>query len=159
MKKVVIANSKIKTREAIDSLIEIWNEFKYVKVEYTYGKKNTLDQYAILHEIYKRLADEYHAGEKKMSESECKLNFGIQILVDENEQFRRMYEKVVAPHSYETKLQIMHFLPVCREMKSDQLAKYIDKIFNFYAREDFQWNGLDQESERKRYKQNKENKK
>jgi hypothetical protein len=42
----------------------------------------------------------------------CKLHFGVPIMRAESEDFRRKYDKVVKPHDYETKLEIMDILTV-----------------------------------------------
>ena len=62
----------------------------------------------------------------------CKLHFGVTILRNESDDFRREYDRVVRPMSYEDKLAIMAIpldLPVTRLMTTEQKARYLDAMY------------------------------
>lgn len=67
---------------------------------------------------------------------ECKLTIGVPILRAEDEEFRREYDRLIRPLSYEQKLACMREpidLPVTRRMKSPQKSRYLDGIFQQYT--------------------------
>ena len=64
----------------------------------------------------------------------CKLNFGVPILREDNEQFRIAYDKAVKPLTYDKKLLVMVEpldFPVTRMMTTDQMQRYMDNIQEF----------------------------
>ncbi|MCY1218452.1 hypothetical protein D9M72_304010 [compost metagenome] len=66
----------------------------------------------------------------------CKLTIGVPILREENDVFRRKYDSVVKPLTYEQKLTIMMEpldLPVTRIMTTRQKTAYLDGIFRHFS--------------------------
>jgi len=62
----------------------------------------------------------------------CKLHFGVPILRNENEEFKAKYDKIIRPHSYEDKLQMMMVpldFPVTRMMTTKQKGQYLDAMY------------------------------
>ena len=66
----------------------------------------------------------------------CKLHFGVSLLRHENEKFREVYDRIVRPHSYEDKLQMMMVpldLPVTRLMTTKQKTQYLDAMYQHFV--------------------------
>lgn len=70
-------------------------------------------------------------------QAEFKLRFGVPILREENEVFREKYDRVIKPHSYEEKLEMMSpagfDFPVSRLMTTPQFGRYLDTIYRHYT--------------------------
>jgi len=61
----------------------------------------------------------------------CKLHYGVPILREDNDDFRKDYDQIVRPLSYENKLKIMVEpldLPVTRIMSVDQMQRYMEEV-------------------------------
>jgi len=66
----------------------------------------------------------------------CKLHFGVPILREEDEEFRKKYDRVVKPLDYETKLMLMQEpfdFPVTRLMSIQQKTRYLDTVHAFFS--------------------------
>jgi hypothetical protein len=65
-----------------------------------------------------------------------KLHFGVPILRAHDEEFRKVYDKVIKPLTYEQKLEIMVEpidLPVTSRMKKKQFMDYLDEVYTFWT--------------------------
>lgn len=66
----------------------------------------------------------------------CKLHFGVPILRNENEIFKLQYDKIIRPHTYEDKLEMMMVpldFPITRLMTTKQKSKYLDRIYEHFT--------------------------
>lgn len=66
----------------------------------------------------------------------CKLHFGLQTLVNDDEIFREKYNRIIRPLSYEEQLELMMVpldFPITRLMTTKQKAKYLDKMYVFFT--------------------------
>jgi phage terminase large subunit-like protein len=66
----------------------------------------------------------------------CKLNFGVSILRAENDEYRDIYDRIVRPHSYEEKLELMSVpidFPVTRLMTTKQFSEYMRQMWNHFT--------------------------
>lgn len=73
-------------------------------------------------------AEEYRAW--------CKLHLGVPILRAENEDFMEKYDRIIKPHSYEDKLEMMAVpldFPVTRLMTTKQLTQYLDAMHQHFT--------------------------
>jgi len=98
-----------------------------------YVHPRTLDQNALINVLYGKIADQTEGEGVVDIRRRCKLHFGVPILRANDEAFRQVYDKVVKPHDYETKLEIMDYLPVTSRMKKDQATEYIETVQRDYA--------------------------
>lgn len=67
---------------------------------------------------------------------ECKLTIGVPILRAQNDDFRRHYDTIIRPLTYEQKLACMMIpldLPVTRIMNTKQKTEYLEQIYRQYA--------------------------
>lgn len=104
-----------------------------VKIEK--GAKRSLEQNKLqrlwVNEASDQLGDE-SAEDKR---AYCKLHFGVPILRNENEEFRRAYDRVIRPLPYELKLEAMKVpldFPVTRLMTAKQKTAYLDAIYQHF---------------------------
>lgn len=77
-------------------------------------------------------AEEYRA--------QCKLTIGVPILREESEDFRRQYDNIVKPLTYEKKLSLMMLpidFPVTRLMTTKQKWLYLNEIYRSYSQKGF----------------------
>lgn len=98
--------------------------------------KRSLPQNAILHkwcnQVDKQLG--LKVGDTKRY---CKLHFGVPILRAEDDEFRRLYDKVILNGlTYEEKIEAMDILPVTRRMKKKQMGRLLDSMQGHYAEMD-----------------------
>ncbi len=78
-------------------------------------------------QLQDQTAEEYRAY--------CKLHFGIPILRAESDKFMDVYDRLIRPHSYEEKLELMSIpfdFPVTRMMTVKQKTEYLNKMYQFF---------------------------
>jgi len=100
------------------------------------GKDRSVEQNRLqrmwINEAVEQLQDE-RAEQKR---AYCKLHFAVPLLRAEDEEFRQVYDEVIRPLSYEQKLKTMMIpidLPVSRRMKSGQMKRYLDDIYDHFT--------------------------
>lgn len=72
-----------------------------------------------------------HRGDVDTAEvqAEWKLDLGVPIMRAEDDEFREMFDLVIAPQTRETKLRLMRMgYPVTRLMKSGQMTRYMEFV-------------------------------
>jgi len=67
----------------------------------------------------------------------CKLHYGVPILRADSSKFAELYDKVIKPHDYETKLEMMDLLPVTSTMSKTQGTEFIDSVIMEYSKKGF----------------------
>lgn len=66
----------------------------------------------------------------------CKLHFGVPILRAESDIFMEAYDRIIKPHTYEEKLEMMMLpldFPVTRLMSTNQKKRYLDKVYIYFT--------------------------
>ena len=97
----------------------------------------TLAQNNTVHGWYGEIAK--HFGDRTSDDvrSECKLTFGVRMLVAEDDAFREQWMRLFGQRfSYEEKLELMsepHNYPVTSIMTAKQMARYMDQVFQHYG--------------------------
>jgi len=127
-----IINSDLRLLKHIDNITQLYKDKKYLRVSVAIGKDRTVDQNRLSWNIYRDL----HKSGKFESVTEarafCKLNYGLPILIEEDEEFKTGMNKLGKYHlAYETKLSMMIDpinLPVTSRMTRKQFSKYVDDI-------------------------------
>ena len=121
----------IRQPEHADALADILRGLKLpVTVSWTQGapRRNAQNRLAQrwFTEIATFLGDQTHEEVR----AECKLRFGVPILISENESFRTSYERVFGPLSYENSLHAIKAfdLPVTRLMTVKQMSQFMDEV-------------------------------
>lgn len=119
----------------ISTLWALFCEHKYLRVSWSTKKDRTLDQNALWAAMYKRISDTcgdstaYGAQEVKRY---LKLRIGVPILRRDDEEFKALYDRVIRPHDYETKLKVIELVRITSEFNTKQGAEYTDSIVRHY---------------------------
>ena len=129
-----VINSETALQSAIGELREMWNLYKYVKLNAKTGKSRSLDQNAISHAWYEQLARELREDDALGHKCYCKLHHGVPILRAEDEEFREAYDAVIKGLTYEQKLIAMRHWPVTSIMTKEQLSKYLESMQADFAK-------------------------
>ncbi len=127
--------NSIKTwKIACRRLLSLWREYRYLKISIQAGKRG-LDMNALSHCFYKEIAG--FRGDITVDEAhcECKLYYGVPILLAEDEEFRDMYNECFRWMDTETKLKRIKFIPVTRIMTNKQFKTYLSILQQTYAEE------------------------
>ena len=140
MSEKISVNCQAKLTEAITSLTTMFREKKYVLVSLRPGKDRTLDQNALWFCMYKRISEMTQIGDIEEARKYCKLHFGVQILVNEEEDFRAAWHRTMRHLSYEEKLDLMggnalfgpDGFPVTRLFNRAQGVSYTDRIAAYF---------------------------
>ncbi len=103
----ISVNSTTKLSEAISKLTSMFREKKFVVVSLRPGKDRTLDQNALWFGFYKRIAEMTQIGDAADARRYCKLHIGVQILLNEDEEFHQAWYRVMRHLPYEEKLAMM----------------------------------------------------
>ncbi|PBJ02081.1 hypothetical protein [Pseudomonas sp. ACN5] len=139
----ISVNSQAKLSEAITSLTTMYRDKKFVVVSLRPGKDRTLDQNALWFSLYQRIAAITQIGDVEDARRYCKLHFGVQILLNEDDDFRNSWYRTMRHLSYEQKLDLMGAcplfgpdgFPVTRLLSRTQGIAYTDRIVaDFTAR-------------------------
>ncbi|QZP24154.1 hypothetical protein [Pseudomonas mosselii] len=107
MSERISVNSQAKLSEAVTMLTGMFREKKFVVVSLRPGKDRTLDQNALWFALYKRIAEMTQIGEASEARKYCKLHHGVQILLNEDQDFQAAWYRVMRHLSYEEKLDMM----------------------------------------------------
>lgn len=135
-------NSDTSMSEAIGVLREAYKEHKYLTVTLNTGKKRSISQNSLSHQWYAQVAietQEYTAGHVKCL---CKYHVGLPILrgVPEDERSTEIQkictfcEEVLDHVPYETRIEMMEYLPVTSLMTTEQLSEYLTGVQFNYSR-------------------------
>lgn len=116
---------------------------KFIRVE-LYDAARTIDQNAMTFELYQTIGKTLYGGDTELARCECKLKYGCAIMWRDSDKFRAVYDKVIKPHDYPTKLEIMDLLPVTRLMDRAQISEYIEQVKNVYTSKGVDFTYLDQ---------------
>ena len=136
MTEKISVNSASKLSEAITLMTRMYREKKFVVVSMRPGKDRTLDQNALWFAMYDRIAKTTDMGDVEDVRRYCKLHFGVQILLNEDEDFRAAWYRTMRHLSYEEKLDLMggnalfgpDGFPVTRLFNRAQGVAYTDRI-------------------------------
>jgi hypothetical protein len=132
----ISVNSTTKLSEAITALTAMYRDKKYVVVSLRPGKDRTLDQNALWFALYKRIAEMTQIGDIEDARRYCKLHYGVQILLNSDEDFRESWYATLRHLDYEKKLSLMggcplfgpDGFPVTRLFNRAQGIAYTDRI-------------------------------
>lgn len=132
----ISVNSTTKLSEAISKLTSMFRDKKFVVVSLRPGKDRTLEQNALWFAFYKRIAEMTQIGDAADARRYCKLHIGVQILLNEDEEFQRAWYRIMRHLTYEEKLAAMggcklfgpDGMPVTSLFNRAQGVAYTDRI-------------------------------
>jgi len=136
MSDKISVNCQAKLTEAITCLNTMFREKKFVVVSLRPGKDRTLDQNALWFALYQRIAQMTQIGDVDDARKYCKLHFGVQILLNEDDEFRIGWYRTMRHLTYAEKLDLMggcslfgpDGFPVTRLFSRAQGIAYTDRI-------------------------------
>lgn len=137
----ISVNSQAKLTEAITSLTAMFQAKRYVVVSLRPGKDRTLDQNALWFAMYQRISQMTQIGDEADARRYCKLHIGVQILLNEDEDFRTAWYRVMRHLTYEEKLAAMggckifgpDGMPVTSLFNRAQGITYTDRIVDDFT--------------------------
>ena len=130
-----IINSLESFSKVCAQLLADFKEHKYLRISWSTRKDRTLDQNALWAAMYTRISDTcgdstaYGAQQVKRY---LKLHIGVPILRRDDEEFKALYDRIIKPHDYETKLKVMEMVRVTSEFNTKQGAEYTESIVRHY---------------------------
>lgn len=134
-----MANSRI-----IETVADIEGLARYLagrklplSVSWTQGSKRSLAQNSLVYGWYLDVANQRDDMTPDDVRAECKLIFGVPILLAENVAFAEVYNRVLAPLPYEAQLEFIKTtkLPVTSIMTMKQKSTYLDKMWDHFVRQ------------------------
>jgi hypothetical protein len=126
-------NSPISLLAFVNNVEKLYSEHKYITYEPPkIGADRSLSSNALSH-VWYNYADKMLICQVGDTKRYCKLHFGVPILRGEDEKFLQMYDKVIRPFDYETKLKMMDYLPVTSLMSRNQMTRYLTAVQIDYA--------------------------
>lgn len=101
-----LVNSNETLAQGISRLQQAYAEKRYVVMTLKTGRDRTLDQNRLWFGMYQRIAQvlDWHVEDARRY---CKLHFGIPIMRNGSDEYREQYDRLMRPHSYEYKLELM----------------------------------------------------
>lgn len=96
--------------------------------------RRTLNQNSMFYALYQQIASQCEDSSIHDVRRACKLNYGVPILLAEDEEFRAAYSGSLMPQlPYAQQLLAMDILSVTSRMKKRQGRDYIDMIIREYS--------------------------
>ncbi len=100
------------------------------------GKHRSSEQNRLQRKWMTEIAEQIPGDDAEHWRGYCKLHFGVPILRNENEAFKREYDEIIRPMPYEIKLKLM-MVPfdfgVTRLMNTKQKTAYLDRINRHFS--------------------------
>lgn len=141
MTEKISVNCQAKLSEAVTMLTRLYRDKKFVVVSMRPGKDRTLDQNALWFAFYKRISEMTQIGDPSDARKYCKLHHGVQILLNEDQDFQSAWYRVMRHLSYEEKLDMMgdcklfgpDGMPVTSLFNRAQGVAYTDRILSEFT--------------------------
>ncbi len=105
-------NCQSKLTEAITRMTAMFRDKKFVVVSLRPGKDRTLEQNALWFAFYRRISEMTPIGDPADARRYCKLHFGVQILLNDDEGFRDGWYATMRHLNYDQKLEMMGGCPL-----------------------------------------------
>jgi hypothetical protein len=120
-----LVNSDALLSQCLGDIRETYKRTKYVWITMTTGRQRSLEQNSQAAVWYTQIAKELREDAELDIKAQNKLRIGVPIMRRDSEEFRLLYDKVIKPHSYEVKLQMLKLMPVTSLMSTEQLSEYL----------------------------------
>ena len=90
--------------------------------------KRSTEQNSLSHVWYWQISNTLKEDTPEGVKCECKLRFGVPILIGEDPEFRSFFGAVIRPLTYEQQLKTMRYVPITSRMNTEQLSTYLDHV-------------------------------
>ena len=97
------------------------------------AKRRSNAQNKLVYAIYQRIAKTLHGGDESHTRRECKLLIGCRILRRDSYKFAAVYDEIIRPLAYESKIKAMDLVSVSSIMSVKQGTEFIKKIIEKYT--------------------------
>ena len=97
------------------------------------AKRRSNAQNKLVYAIYQRIAKTLHGGDESHTRRECKLLIGCRILRRDSDKFAAVYDEIIRPLAYESKIKAMELVSVSSIMSVKQGTEFIKKIIEKYT--------------------------
>lgn len=112
----------------IDDMRALWRHEEFLMVSFSTKKPRSLDQNALAAVWYEQIARELEDGIAEEKKAECKLRFGVPILLHDDAEFLEFWMAHFHGLPYERQLKLMRFVPVTSRMDTGQLSRYLEAM-------------------------------
>lgn len=137
----VAVNGAARLSEAITKITAMYKEHKYVAVSMRPGKDRTVDQNALWHALYQRIAEMTQVGDFDDARRYCKLHLGVPIMRRDDVDFFNGWNRSFLSLTYEEKLALMgpcaifgpDGFPVTRLFNRQQGIEYTNRIVDEFS--------------------------
>lgn len=105
------------------------------------GANRTSEQNRLQRLWLKEVSEQWEGHGEEEIRGHWKLHYGVPILRRDDEEFRRKYDLIIKPHSYEEKLAMMQeplSFPVTSLMTTRQKKEYLDKVYMEFTKQGFE---------------------
>ncbi|WP_386681872.1 hypothetical protein [Loktanella sp. R86503] len=127
-----VAVRPIKDAADVARVVQLFKEReKPFTVTITPGLPRTNPQNALQRKWVQEAAEQLGDGTPEEKRGYCKLHFGVPILRNEHPVFAEKYDRIIRPHPYAEKLEMMMDpldFPVTRLMNTKQKTAYLDAM-------------------------------
>ena len=100
------------------------------------GKKRSLIQNKLQRKWCNEISEQLGDQKPEDVRGFCKLTIGVPILRAENDEFCEKYDRIIKPHTYKQKMEMMMEpldFPVTRLMTTKQKTKYLDDLYQYWS--------------------------
>lgn len=134
--------NSIDTLAAAHELLDYnYKTHKHTVYSWINGVDRTFKQNKLFFLLYSKIGERLYGGDADLARAECKLTIGVPIM-REVPEFAEVYDKIIRPHDYETKLDMIKYIQVSSLMTRPQGIKYINQIFDVYANKGVGWGDM-----------------
>ena len=116
-------------------------------VDVAKGRRRSVEQNRLQRLWCREIAEQLGDRTPEQVRGYCKLHIGVPILREENSDFREKYDRIIRPHSYAEKLEMMmepFDFPVTRLFSTEQKVRYLDGIHQHFAEQGLQLTNPDE---------------
>jgi len=93
----------------------------------------SLEQNALSHALYGQIAAQLGDQSAREVKAECKLRFGIPILLEHDMDFAARWAAVERNLTWEQQLDLMEYMDVTSLMKVPEFSAYLDEVVRYYT--------------------------
>ena len=126
-----------KSKMDVTDLCKLLQSMKLpITVNVVKGKNRSNEQNRLQHMWHLEAAEQLQDETAEQKRGYCKLHFGVPILRAENDEYREKYDRLIRPHSYEEKIELMMVpmdFPVTRLMSTGQTKRFLDDVYDYYT--------------------------
>lgn len=134
-----VINSDSTAREVLHEIADMYREHRYLRITIMPGVKRSLDQNSMNFELYTHIANQLYGGDLDLARAECKLDIGMPILRQDDEEFNELCARTIDFLSREKQLDFIRRMSVTSDMTRQQNSKFIEAVLDHYTEAGVGW--------------------